>query len=266
MFSDWAKFAGFAAILAIAIAVGILALQEPPKTTQKYQGTQQGEDQSSNTTNGAPPFVIFRTLTSGGLEEITKYCNSHSESEKKKWPQAYYCDLKVTDVWLAIFTGLLVIVTGGLINTAYRQETMARIHERAYIFGGGPCQTNVANIGTMTIQNYGRTPAFVEKVEWGLCDEDKFLKDISVSAMIDRGLLPSGTVETVKVEGIWPPNAVPQPFSSKIKIIYPQSVGKIFFGRFDYRDVFGDRHHSTFKLKLEADGPTPLDGCHSDWS
>jgi hypothetical protein len=112
MFSDWAKFAGFSAVLGIALAIGILALQETPKPAQKYQGSQPSETHPNPATNWTPWLVILKTLTSGGLQEITEYCNSYSEHEKKQWPQSYYCELKVTDVWLAIFTGLLFLVTG----------------------------------------------------------------------------------------------------------------------------------------------------------
>jgi hypothetical protein len=44
---------------------------------------------------------------------------------------------KVTKI-LAFATALLFFVTGGLVVLGYRQEAMARTHERAYVFGGGP--------------------------------------------------------------------------------------------------------------------------------
>jgi hypothetical protein len=104
MFSDWAKFAGFSAVLAIALAIGILALQEPNKPAQEYQRLQTSEPKPDATTNRLPWLMILKTLHPGGLVEIAEYCNSYPEHERKNWPQSYVCDVKATDVWLVIFT------------------------------------------------------------------------------------------------------------------------------------------------------------------
>src|SRR5689334_21032615 len=85
---------------------------------------------------------------------------------------------------LSIFNGLLFTITVGLVWMAFRQERMARVHERAYIFGGGPFRIADANRvlqnpdeGWITIENYGRTPAFIKTLEWGFCDESLFPRD-----------------------------------------------------------------------------------------
>jgi hypothetical protein len=70
----------------------------------------------------------------------------------------------------------------------------------------------------------------------------------------------------VKTENVYPPNLDPQPASKKIEFRLSTNMGKVFFGRFKYLDVFEERHHSTFKLKLVQTGSDPLDGCYSDWS
>jgi hypothetical protein len=104
---------------------------------------------------------------------------------------------KTFDEPVAALTGVLAIATfvlAGIVfcqlqdarRAAARQERVSRTHERAYVFGGGPCQTDKPDISSMTIQNYGRTPAFVQKIDWGLCPDSQFPKNISVSDLIDK--------------------------------------------------------------------------------
>jgi len=162
MFSDWAKFAGFSAFLAVALAIGILALQETPKTAQEHQRTGRHENHSDAAANWSPWLVVFKTLNSGGMEEITEYCNSHTESEKKNWPQFYYCELKVTDVWLVIFTGVLAIATALLTWATYSLWRATVSNERPWV---GPITVNCdVRQGTVVIKNTGRSPALRMRV------------------------------------------------------------------------------------------------------
>jgi hypothetical protein len=177
---------------------------------------------------------------------------------------------------LAFVTSLLVVITAGVVWTSYRQETMARTHERAYISGGGPLRLKDPKTGDfidpdkgwITIENYGRTQAIIKKIEWGFCDEKIFPKDRTVSEIIDRALIPKELIQVIEKEDVHPPNtpfrqyAAPGPFSLS------QQDGKIFFGRYTYLDVFHDVHYSTFALKL---GPGigesyAIPGGYSDWN
>jgi hypothetical protein len=272
MWREWAKFAGFSAILAFVLTASFFWALYPP--VQTNQRTEQGQHEAHSPLSEPPPFVIFRVILPGGLEQISAYCNSYSEEEKKKWPQAYYCELKATDVWLAIFTCLLVIVTFLLVYTAYRQETMARTHERAYISGGGPMRapdprTGVVNLdeGWVTIENYGRTQAIIKKFEWGFCDEKIFPKNRKVSEIIDYGLIPKNLIQSIEKEDVHPPNTTFRQYAAPGPFSLSKEHGKIFFGRYTYLDVFHDLHYSTFALKL---GPGigesyAIPGGYSDW-
>jgi hypothetical protein len=190
---------------------------------------------------------------------------------------------------LAIYTGQLAEYTFGLVTIGvvqilifiaqlifiWRQEIATRVHERAYMIGGGPLPSTqtVGNIQFdttekyMTIENWGRTPGFVTKVQWGLCPGDDFPANTSISEAIKTNLFPAGVLQNVEFsENIYPPGSG--------ALIYRHvffntnaNVGKIFFGRIVYKDVFKVPHHSTFKLLITENISEPLEGSYSeDWS
>jgi hypothetical protein len=70
---------------------------------------------------------------------------------------------KVTDFFLVIFTGLLCLVTGGLIYVGVRQEfhlrDTARKELRAYVALNTISHDRAAGPLRIRIQNYGKTPA-----------------------------------------------------------------------------------------------------------
>src|SRR5260370_6788485 len=102
------------------------ASQEAPKSVHKNERTATHAHEPGS-------LVPFRMLASDGLQQITKYCNAYSEKEKNNWPQHYYCDLRITDVYIAVFSGLLAIVTFGLMRIGYKQFNQTKVLERAYI-------------------------------------------------------------------------------------------------------------------------------------
>ena len=167
------------------------------------------------------------------------------------------------------FTVPVALATVALFKIAKQQELATRVHERAYLSGGGPCFMNDGSNGKisyLTIENYGRTPAFLKRVDWGLCPKDYFRTDLPVSELLDRNLFPTGVVETRPYENIYPPEMPTQPFD---EVSFPtvKEEGTILFGRYVYRDVFNTEHFITFKLELVPDGGSkPLTGCYSDWS
>jgi hypothetical protein len=113
-------------VLGFSFAVIQASSQETPKSVSKNQGTATSKYEPG-------PLTPFRVFASSGLKIVTEYCNSYSEKEVNNWPQKYYCDLRITDVYLALFSGLLVLVTGGVVWTGIRQYLDTRILQRAYI-------------------------------------------------------------------------------------------------------------------------------------
>lgn len=148
-------FAGFLAIVFFYSWQEIHISQQPPKSQDENQRAAHGQYQTG-------PFTPFRLIFTGNLKQITGYCNSHPEKEKNNWPQTYYCDLKITDVYIAFFSGLLVFVTGGLIWVGVQQYRDTRILERAFIsvnLGGLTTDTFDHVIGRVIFENTGRLPA-----------------------------------------------------------------------------------------------------------
>jgi hypothetical protein len=132
-----------------------LISQQAPKSIQKNQGAAANQYEPG-------PFVLIRIFVPNGLEKISKYCNSYSEKEKKNWPQSYFCDLRITDVWIAIFSGLLVFVTLGLGWIGYQQRSDSKIVQRAYIsINPAGINTNTFGqlIGHVVFENGGHLPA-----------------------------------------------------------------------------------------------------------
>jgi hypothetical protein len=129
-----------------------------------------------------------------------------------------------------------------------KSDANAQLHERAYIFGGGPQRGgDYPKWVYGAIENDGRTPGFLKQVEWGLCEEEKFPKHIPVSKIIENKLIAFETVDGA--EDVWPPTEKGLLYH-RIRFEPTSNYGKIFFGRFIYEDVFRERRYSTFKLRL----------------
>jgi len=167
---------------------------------------------------------------------------------------------------LAQYTKKLWRSTADLVE---KTEKTTKLHERAYVFGGGPFGQPDGAGGVlpdwfMTIQNWGRTVAFVKKVRWGLYDADKFPESVSVSKLVEGSYLPAGIVQTVVKDDIYPPTGATSLPYFWVAIKHEENIGRIFFGKIDYEDVFREAHYSTFKLKLIKGGSKPLPGCYSE--
>jgi len=182
-----------AVLMALVVGLGWLdRSQQPPKAVNENQGTT-----ASNYEPGA--LTPFRIFTSDGLKEITKYCNSYPDNEKKKWPQIYHCDLRITDVYIAVFSGLLVIVTGGIVWVGFQQYRDTRILQRAYISvnpSGLDTDTYGHLIGHVAFENVGHLPArdIFWKIEIAASDNgDNWIpKKLSRSNLEGRAVLPVG--------------------------------------------------------------------------
>lgn len=168
---------------------------------------------------------------------------------------------------VALFTGLLTLVTFLLVRNGVKQEKMARMHERAYITGGGP--TNIepdanGNDRMMVIHNSGRTPGFVTHVKYGFCPPERFPK-ASISKIISKNMLPDIVRTVENADNIFPPTTEHRRYRH-VRYNARTEEGKIFFGKIWFKDVFGDKHYSTFKLLLNNGGSHPLPGGYSeDW-
>ena len=109
----------------------------------------------------------------------------------------------------------------------------------------------------MALINFGKTPAYSTKVEWGLCPRDDFDTAVPVSKLLDapsfdrwRKLYMRGTVT---IQDIFSPNPETPLHYRHIEISEEErqeKIGWVFFGRITYKDVFKDEHFTTFSYHL----------------
>lgn len=252
-------------IVGLIIMNGV-AYSNPPSPSGRDAATQPKSNTNINKSNPSnneqstpnyPPLIEIVKTPTIQVEAIDK-------TEKRR-------DYSSSEWWLVYLTGALAAITAVLAFFTYwlwkanaKLIESSRVQERAYLVGGGPAVNEKENTSMITIHNTGRTPGFITKVEWGLCDKDKFLVDVFVSKIIDEKLLE--IMPPVEEDNVWPP--APQPVGMRHIVIKPHSanVGRIFFGRIVFDDIFGDSHYSTFKLELTKDGSRTLSGSYSeDW-
>jgi hypothetical protein len=107
--------------------------------------------------------------------------------------------LKITDLYIAIFSGLLVLVTCGLVWVGWRQVSDARVLQRAYV-GVEPkgirSNTEGYLIGHVTFKNVGHLPA--SDFRWFLeitpSNNDRWIPPaVGDASLREGGVLPIGT-------------------------------------------------------------------------
>jgi hypothetical protein len=230
------KIAAVIALLAIFAFYGwqeYLISQQPPKAHEENKGAAASKYKPN-------PLQPFRLFTSNGLKEITAYCNSHSEQEKKNWPQTYFCDLKITDFYIAFFSGLLVLVTGGLVWTGIQQYRDTRILQRAYLSieprGVSPGINNpsVELVGHIGIRNTGRLPAtnvsWTTKIEYSSEEHRESFPDLSVW---------HGGTHQIAAGSIMTQTGAPITFGSSDRYLY-------VWGNVRYLDGFGKKRSTRY--------------------
>src|SRR6266568_1999767 len=141
-----------------AIAIVVLALDEhfqnehPPR---EYHGAQ-----SSEYKEPAQP-ERNATILKIECDPNCRYAESQNEGYED-WVRRII-QKSINDP-IAIFSGLLVIVTALLVWVSIRTVQHFRVTERAYIVGGG---SRTKTDFWIDVGNYGRTNAELLSIEWG---------------------------------------------------------------------------------------------------
>jgi hypothetical protein len=173
----------------------------------------------------------------------------------------YVSDAKLTDLLLATFTALLVCYT-------YLLWRYSKITERAYVSGGGyfpgdPTTGWRGDTFQLTIDNYGKTPAFVTHVNigyWSLSGGPPPEPPPSTTRHVLSAVLPPGK-ESLKMD---------------VTLHRDEIKGDVIFGRFFYEDIFARRwwrkkkrvRSSGFILRIAEDRTTlAIDAprAYTDW-
>ena len=173
------------------------------------------------------------TPTKSGGEQSNR---QHSNRWDKFWDNFY--DAKVTDILLAIFTFFVAIYTALL----WRYN---KITERAYVSGGGyfpgdPTTGWRGDTFQLTIDNYGKTPAFVTHVDigyWWLRHGHPPDPPPCTRQHVLSAVLPPGK-EGLKMD---------------VQLHRDKIDGDVIFGRFFFEDIFA-RRWWTRKRRVRSSG------------
>jgi hypothetical protein len=140
--------------------------------------------------------------------------------------------------WTTVFTGLLVLVTGGLVGVGWQQIHDARVLQRAYVSalpGGISTTTRGELLAHVEFKNVGHLPASQLKslLKFTASDDgDWSPPHVDDKDLRPAGVLPIGISVTTGSHGI----GVPQPWT---KHLYA-------WGRVTYVDGFGKERWTNF--------------------
>src|SRR6266478_8969519 len=103
---------GIALALFVCLAIGFGFLEGASyKAQQSIHSDQRAAHDQKESGPEAPSFAPIRLIF--GSDGVAKYCDASTENNKRNWAHKYICDIRITDVYIALFTLLLTFVTGG---------------------------------------------------------------------------------------------------------------------------------------------------------
>ena len=177
------------------------------------------------------------------FQRYAAYCEQEPKNEIEKWRHAFWCEVKIGEAVIAAFTILLVIVTALLVVIGAGQGVImwrtikhSRQAERAHVSGGAN-HANLTSDGSsvlvVTINNLGKTQAFIGTVAATVCKQDKLVT------------FPGWTTQQ------WKGYTFGQIAGQKTDVVLPYEAGKVIVGRIWYRDIFKNHHSVGFVLKTD---------------
>jgi hypothetical protein len=164
---------------------------------------------------------------------------------------------------LTAVTAFLAGFTRGLMNYTRKlwsatndlvertEATDKRVRRARISAGPSPSQRRGHGIEALFIANYGPTMAFLENIAWGVCLERDYV----------NGMAPD---RATKRPDMWPPN---QAMTEYLHVFFERDSVQnlIFWGRVDYKDIWGDRHYTEWKFQIAPNGwDIPLQGTVTD--
>lgn len=264
--------------LCISVFLGVTAsalAQQPPggeRPENEQRSARSHQDAQEITSSPEPLWLIFELFTDNGRKRIATYCKNDSTAQAQEWSHGYVCEIRITDVYIAIFTGILAVSTIGLIFTGYRTiYTMQRTERRqlrAYV--GVKLSLKCKNLNNLRYKphaiaagegpedffivdmtNFGQTPANNTTIwiNWRpmpypqrLPDNFSFEDINSVSAgdvrpiFIEATIFPHQTItEVCQIHDL-------QPFRDVIA----KKVFTYVWGHVDYADIYSIKRTTTF--------------------
>lgn len=191
-----------------------------------------------------PVYGLFQILIPGGLEQLGRFCQA-TENTQNDWERKYYCDIRLTDRYLAFFTFFLAAATIGLgvvsVAGIRRQSKDTRILQRAYISvepgGIRPYQGEVDRIACdVIIVNAGNLPA--RNIKW-LIKRKYSDSPIDADFKVDPDKLDGGIVLAPKAHARkGAPATSRQELNEKMRGAKPDKAWLYIWGRVSYHDSF----------------------------
>jgi|SRR5215467_5770793 len=257
---NWAKLAGFAAILAVALGGSLLwALNNP---LNHAEWSCKAKDDSNQPNNPTPNVIICNPA------QPKKLGQEASQTNEQINENTFY-DVKVTDILLALFTGFLVIVGavqayylwGTVTATKVAAEHIPKV-ERAYVFAGPygintqPVASSSEFITVVAVQavNYGKTPAVLHKVYGEFSNAEPTGKP--------RYLRGKSCSFDIPIRG----NTGFNPTYLDARFQSENTAPHFFFGYVEYTDIFRNVRLSRFCAKIFPDEGRQEVAGPSDWN
>jgi hypothetical protein len=154
--------------------------------------------------------------------------------------------------WSTVFTGLLALVTGGLVWVGWRQINDARVLQRAYVSaqpGGVFTMSNGQLLPHVKFKNVGHLPASQVKslLKFTASDDGAWSpSSIDDNDLRPAGVLPVGISVTTGSHGI----GVPQAWTNYLYA----------WGRVTYLDGFGKKRRTNFCHRYNTEARVPQTG------
>jgi hypothetical protein len=144
----------------------------------------------------------------------------------------------------AVATMLIAFFTFTLWGAAKAQRVHERDISRAYISGGGSMQQGGENF-VLSINNYGQTPATLTGFAVEFCDANR---------VPDTPAYDVPGYVRHPWDALYPPGTEGRP----IQLVPYVPNTTCVYGRFWYRDIWGDEHSSGFILEIRGGGTGPF--------
>ncbi len=244
----------------LIVFIALIGAAEPKrKSNESVQSNRVAAESHSQTGSSAPSFIPFKLWTGIKSDEVAAYCATKTDEHDKDWAKSYYCDIKITDVYIGIFNALLVVVTVGLIVVGFLTVDRMRITEqrelRAYV-GIVITPETVVNINVgmkptcpLIIKNHGQTPAHgLESAAgivireyplvsplpspWGFSDGEGSKSALHPDQQFEFWVIAEQAITPADMQALQTGD----------------TVRAYLFGEVKYLDVFGRDRHTTYKL------------------
>ena len=251
----------FVAMTLVAVLALMAALLNPLAEycePGQSQNPQVGAQDSTKGQAAGEQESPFTRLVKSLLQGQEAY-SAGGEKRRENWWRGFWCGTKVTDFLIAIAALWLVVVGGWqsyqLTRAVDGAERSHRTFERAYVTAGPGArrwsQGNENSSGQQRVEigiavtagNYGKTPAYLQKVYFGVCEKSAW--------PVVEPLWPN--VEDITQEVVW--NDVVPPAANRGEVLSKSDTFSeldhtktyVSFGKLVYSDVFHRQHWCAWK-------------------